>query len=343
VAEKSDVVLEEDGVTIRGSGESPEVAIEGGNHWNLDESDGDLRVGDADNMLKMGVALGGGGEGNARLWATSKLRLGSNGQSVLTVDGDAVYPHSENTDLGAETAPWRIGYITLLASDEIYGSDSLKLGHEDGTVASVDNRGGEFAGGLNPDADTATLGTSDSPWYNTHFDRTNVNVLEVNDGVLSSLLPKPVAGSFPSLGNSDRRWGSVYADEVNARTTSTPSDRRLKTGIEDLEGGLDAVLDLRPVSFAWRENGDARSLGLVAQEVADVLPEAVSDQEGDGLLGVDYTELVAVLVDAVQKQEAEREALEEQVESQAEQIESQAERIDALEERLAALEDGAGT
>ena len=336
MAEKSDIVLEEDGVTVRGSGTSPEVAIEGGNHWKLEESDGDLRIGDADNMLKMGVALGGGGEGNARLWATSKLRLGSGGQSVLTVDSGEVYPHGETTYLGTETAPWRTGYITLLQTDEIYGSSSLKLGHEDGTVASIDNNDGEFAGGLNPDADTAKLGTIDNPWFASNVERSNVDTLDVSDGVWSSLLPKQVADSFPSLGNPDRRWNTVYADEVTARTTSTPSDRRLKTGIRDIERGLDAVLDLRPVSFTWREDGDSASLGLVAQDVADVLPEVVSVPDGDGPLGVDYTELVAVLVDAIQEQDAEREALEEEVESQRE-------RIDALEERLAALEDGVGT
>lgn len=107
MANKSDVVLEEETVRIRSSGESPVVDIEGGNHWNLSESDGDLRIGDTENMLKMGVSKGGGGAGNARIWATSDLKLGSRGQSVVSIDGQGLHPQEESKAmLGKGDKPW---------------------------------------------------------------------------------------------------------------------------------------------------------------------------------------------------------------------------------------------
>jgi hypothetical protein len=146
-----------------------------------------------------------------------------------------------------------------------------------------------------------------------------VDKLLVQDGVRQDLTPMEGEGGSWNLGSSDTRWGSLYVDSVDKS-----SDRRLKTDIRDLEGGLDAVLDLRPVSYTRRDDGDDTHLGFVGQEVADVVPEVVNDPD-DGYLGLDYMELVAVLVDAVQDQQAEKDALED--------------RVDELEKRLEALED----
>lgn len=118
------------------------------------------------------------------------------------------------------------------------------------------------------------------------------------------------------------------------------SDRRLKTDIEEFDRGLEAVLELRPVSYARRDNGEDTHLGLIGQEVADVLPEVVDLPEDEGgHLGVDYLEIVAVLVDAVQDQQAEKDRLENRVDEQRGRIEDQERRIERLEQRLDALEE----
>ena len=135
---------------------------------------------------------------------------------------------------------------------------------------------------------------------------------------------RPGADNAYSLGTSERRWQTVYS--VNGFETA--SDGRYKEQIEDLVHGLDAVTALRPVSFRWIDHPDeGLHYGLIAQEVRQVLPDIVSGDEADGaMLGVNYGELVPVLVQAVQEQQAE--------------IETQAEQIADLEARLSALEDG---
>lgn len=75
------------------------------------------------------------------------------------------------------------------------------------------------------------------------------------------------------------------------------SDARLKADIETITDALDRVRKLRGVSFTLRDTG-SRRIGLVAQELAPVVPEAVMTHD-DGLLSVAYGNLVGVLIEAV--------------------------------------------
>jgi hypothetical protein len=87
------------------------------------------------------------------------------------------------------------------------------------------------------------------------------------------------------------------------------SDERLKTHIEPLQGSLDKVLSMRGVGYrhARPEAGHAPQIGLIAQEVAKVVPEAVTTQRG--VQAVSYTALVPVLVEALKELKAEVDAL----------------------------------
>ncbi len=67
--------------------------LQGGNNWNVAGSEGDFRIGNASYRLKMGVATGGGGAGDCRIYAaggSGRLILGSNTNEVLSVVGTAV-------------------------------------------------------------------------------------------------------------------------------------------------------------------------------------------------------------------------------------------------------------
>lgn len=66
---------------------------------------------------------------------------------------------------------------------------------------------------------------------------------------------------------------------------------------------LARVRELRGVTWDWRDTG-GRGMGLIAQDVAKVFPDAVRPG-ADGYLTVDYHGLVGVLVEAV-KELAER-------------------------------------
>ena len=106
-------------------------------------------------------------------------------------------------------------------------------------------------------------------------------------------------GFTPANKAGDSFTGSI---SVSGSITATGditaySDARLKTDIETITGALDRVRKLRGVTFSRRETGN-RGVGLIAHELACIVPEAVMTHE-DGLLSVAYGNLVGVLIEAV--------------------------------------------
>ena len=127
-----------------------------------------------------------------------------------------------------------------------------------------------------------------------------------------------------------------YVGPVNrtsdGRLTTATSDARLKDNIATITGALQKVLRLRGVSFTWRDAPEAgRRLGLLAQEVEAVVPEAVFTNPVDGYKGVLYGELVSVLVEAAKDQQRRNALLQEE-------LDTVKEHYLALEQRIAALE-----
>lgn len=85
--------------------------------------------------------------------------------------------------------------------------------------------------------------------------------------------------------------GNVLADAY-----LSPSDARLKTNIQDATPAPELIDNLRVVSFDWITGGEIR-FGLIAQEVAEVLPEAVQPgSPPDQPWSVDPSRLVPLLV-----------------------------------------------
>jgi hypothetical protein len=77
------------------------------------------------------------------------------------------------------------------------------------------------------------------------------------------------------------------------------SDARLKTDVEPVSDALDRVRKLRGVTFTRRDTG-SRGIGLVAQELAPIVPEAVMTHD-DGLMSVAYGNLVGLLIEAIKE------------------------------------------
>jgi Chaperone of endosialidase len=79
--------------------------------------------------------------------------------------------------------------------------------------------------------------------------------------------------------------GYIGSNGANAAAFFSTSDRRLKTDISDLPGGLSIVMAMRPVNFKWRQDGSSAT-GFIAQELAAVAPQFVcktDDGSGDEL------------------------------------------------------------
>ena len=115
-------------------------------------------------------------------------------------------------------------------------------------------------------------------------------------------------------------WG-CYADNsgnwVAAGNVTAYSDARLKTDISTINDALGIVGKLRGVSYKWLKDG-SDSIGLIAQEVEEVLPEVVVTGEGvnpvtqeiEEIKSVDYGKIVGVLINAINELNTKLEAQE---------------------------------
>jgi hypothetical protein len=120
-----------------------------------------------------------------------------------------------------------------------------------------------------------------------------------------------------STNNSDGQWGGgklaisgndgangVYLNGVTATSWTGQSDIRLKDIDSEIEDALNKVMQLRGVRFTWKLDGTKKmQVGLIAQEVKEVLPEAVDFEEGneDYKMGVQYTDIIPLLVNAIKE------------------------------------------
>jgi hypothetical protein len=93
-----------------------------------------------------------------------------------------------------------------------------------------------------------------------------------------------------------------------AAMADLPYDIRLKRDVQSVmpQRGLDLVLALEPVTYWWSEDQvvfpqGGRQIGLIAQEVAEVLPDIIEDR--GGFLYVDYDQIGPLLIGAVQRQQ----------------------------------------
>ena len=145
-----------------------------------------------------------------------------------------------------------------------------------------------------------------------------------------------------SMGTFQTMFSGVSGISASTISTNwNISDKYLKENIQDLDGGLDIIQQLSPKKFTWRdfaarvehreiefnEDGEETlgnkvpNYGLIAQEAAKVLPELVvsnaynateifeDDASGEitsevvPYMGFDYTQLIPILVKAIQEQQ----------------------------------------
>jgi hypothetical protein len=127
------------------------------------------------------------------------------------------------------------------------------------------------------------------------------------------------------------------------------SDRRLKTDIQDLRGSLEKLLQLRSVTFYYKDQarqGAGLHHGFIAQEVEPVFPNWVA-KNTDGMLMVGPKGFESLAVQAFRELRAEKDAqiatLETRIKDMETRERAQAERLAALEQRFAAFARAAGS
>lgn len=146
----------------------------------------------------------------------------------------------------------------------------------------------------------------------------------------------PINDNAQNLGQTSARWNTLFATNGTINT----SDAREKKNIQNLNYGLNDLMKLRPVRFEWKkDDGSGTKLGLIAQELQQIIPEVVrdwdweEDQQGNRkkvkapILGVFYSDLIPVLIHSIQELSAENTILKSDYQALVKRLESLEEKI----------------
>jgi hypothetical protein len=110
-----------------------------------------------------------------------------------------------------------------------------------------------------------------------------------------------------------------------------PSSRRFKENITSMTDASEGLEQLRPVSYRYKEGhgdgGKHLQYGLIAEEVFEVFPEMVDIREDGTVEGIRYGMLTPLMLNELQKKDAEISELRERVA-----------RLEGLASRLASIE-----
>ena len=124
----------------------------------------------------------------------------------------------------------------------------------------------------------------------------------------------PDANYYLQLENSS-------SQKAKANAWDTYSDSRIKTNRQPIINAIDKINLLNPTYYNQHDsyveddllnidyNNSYKSLGFIAQEVYEVIPEAVNMGTTNELWAMDYTKLIPILTKAIQEQQAQIEAL----------------------------------
>lgn len=160
--------------------------------------------------------------------------------------------------------------------------------------------------------------------------------LYFRSGSSTSLPTRVIFKSTGNVGisNSSPSYRLDVNGDVRATSFITSSDARLKKNVVPLSNALTKLNSLNGVKYNYRNDitvkrispiddtsyeepvvdvkEDRVKLGLIAQNVAEVLPELVYEDQ-DGYLGVDYVALIPVLIEAIKDQQVQINSLKEEI------------------------------
>ena len=107
---------------------------------------------------------------------------------------------------------------------------------------------------------------------------------------------------------------------IKAYSYETYSSSRFKTNIRTIDNAIGKIKDMRGVYFEWKDSNKS-DIGFIAEEVGDVIPEAVAyEDNGVDASSMSYQKLVSLLLQSAKEQQ--------------EIIENQNDRISQLEQKI---------
>lgn len=124
----------------------------------------------------------------------------------------------------------------------------------------------------------------------------------VGIGVTGSTYKLAVNGDVNlSIGNAFKIAGTSICTSAGCTASS---DRRLKENISSLEDPLEKMIQLQGVQYDWKDKhwfSEKHQIGLIAQDIETIYPEAVVTDSSNGLKAISYDHLISPVIEAIKK------------------------------------------
>lgn len=120
-----------------------------------------------------------------------------------------------------------------------------------------------------------------------------------------------LSGGYVGIGTTTPGSYKLYVsgDQYISGTLTEASSIALKENINPINRALDYVLQLTGVTYDRKDGSAKNRAGLVAEQVYNVLPNVVQKDETGNISGIQYTNLIAYLVESIKELKAEIDTL----------------------------------
>jgi trimeric autotransporter adhesin len=273
-------------------------------------------------------------------------KFGSATDDQIVIGGSGRNDSVANTKLYVNGATHLNGNLVVTGSiDMIPGQEIRQAG-----VAGAPGTPNSFLRSTVPDANSWIF-RHESPgrWglfhYNTDDGSAAQNSLILTNhghaGWTNSTYPSLPADVRASIILSQETGAGIFAGTVSAVSFNTTSDRRMKVDIQeqDIEASLAKLERIRTHAYNYAASpGAGRRIGVIAQEILPMLPEAVT-LNADGYYSVDYGALGAMAAAGVGQLNTKFKALDKKVDDQGVLITTLDKKLAEVDGRVAGLED----
>lgn len=208
-----------------------------------------------------------------------------------------------NTTTDSSGGPWT---VTIASGG---GGSSITVARNTNTIIFCDGTNVYSLGSQAAGSNTQVIynsGGNLTGSANLTFDGTSLSAFAVSTNTVNApsgtlAVTGAINGSstISSSGTISSGGGVTAAGSITAAGNVTAySDASLKKDVQTITDALAKVSSLRGVSYTMINSGDA-GIGVIAQEVKEVVPQVV--QDNNGILSVAYGNLVGVLIEAIKE------------------------------------------
>ena len=249
------------------------------------------------------------GSGSTNFLSATASGTGAKYAYITNTGGQTVYG-IENSSGGA-VLTGSSAYATVLFSNN---ATSLQLGTNASVRMTITSVGKVLIATATSGDDIFNVTNSSSSGYGMSVTGGN--------GATYSFTARNYAGTplFTVLGNGTATFSTlagtgsraVLAD-ASGNLSAPVSDISVKENIKTIGYGINEILKMKPVWFNYNDEyknyGEGRQNGNIAQEMEAIIPEAVFTTPSTGKMGINYDQLHAVYIKAIQEQQAQIEEL----------------------------------